>query len=81
MRNSYFYEVENKNQYKTASKSYIACRSSDYGDMLFTKDDIVTAKLRATKNPEDLPPDTINYSYPLVFIAVVASFALGVFLF
>lgn len=85
---SYFYEVENKDRYKTANDKYTLARTKDNA-FLFTQGEIDRAQYRAKTNPEDVLDGFTNPknvgSTALGFVAglvvglVLAGFALFIF--
>jgi hypothetical protein len=54
MKYSHIYKVENKNRYKTSNPFYYLIKTEEE-TYLFTESDLIVAKERAVKNPEDIP--------------------------
>ena len=57
-----FRKVENKGRYKTSNPFYWHTKDQDDIDYLFTESALLEAEKRATKNPEDIPPDLVEPS-------------------
>jgi len=73
-----FKKVENKNRYKTAGNYYWYIKNGK-DEYLFSESQMETAKLRARKNPEDLPKDLSFYKGLDIFGYLSCGFLLGGF--
>ena len=73
-----FRKVENKGRYKTSNPFYWHTKDQDDIDYLFTESALLEAEKRATKNPEDIPPDLVEPSKRDDFLSgVILGFVFG----
>jgi hypothetical protein len=73
-----FKKVENKNRYKTAGNYYWYIKNGK-DEYLFSESQMETAKLRAKKNPEDLPKHSNFYKSLDILGYIFCGFLLGGF--
>ena len=74
---SNIYKVSNTKAYRTAKKYYYMCRDQHETAYLFTSDDLEDAKIRAEKNPEDVPAlsefvEESGFPWVAVVVSIVA---------